>query len=111
MGKTSLKLKPLNGRTNLAARIIDNITYRMAGPDDSHDWDRYVDNHPQRTFSHRWHWSSVLKKSFLIEPIYCLALDNDKIVGVLPTALMKSMLFGKYLISLPWLDYGGIAIK
>lgn len=83
------------------------IAYRLATNDDSAAWDDYVDNHPLHTFSHRWHWSSVLANSFSVKPRYCLAMDEDRIVGVLPAALMKSMMFGKYLISLPWLDYGG----
>ena len=86
----------------------NGITYRLAADSDSTAWDEYVNAHPQSTFSHRWHWSSVLVNSFAVSPRYCLALHRSKIVGVLPSVLMKSLLFGRYLISLPWLDYGGV---
>jgi FemAB-related protein (PEP-CTERM system-associated) len=36
-----------------------------------------------------------------------MALEGNRVVGILPTVLMKSVIFGKFMISLPWLDYGG----
>jgi len=85
----------------------EDITCRLAIDNDIERWDNFVDCHPQKTYAHRWNWSRVLSSSFNIKPLYCLAERGGRIVGVLPTALMKSALFGKFLISLPWLDYGG----
>jgi serine/alanine adding enzyme len=85
----------------------DNISYTIASENDAIAWDKYVDQHPARTFSHRWGWAPVLANSFGTKPYYIIARHNDAIVGILPLAYMKSRLFGKYLISLPWLDYGG----
>ena len=87
--------------------MADITNYSIAGEKDSPAWDKYVNQHPARTFSHRWGWSLVLAKSFGIKPYYIIARQENSIVGVLPLAYMKSLLFGKYLISLPWLDYGG----
>ncbi len=87
--------------------MTENIIYRLAGEPDATAWDSYIDNHPARTFAHRWEWSTVLANSFQIKPLYIIAIIGDKIVGILPSTFMKSMIFGKYLISLPWLDYGG----
>jgi serine/alanine adding enzyme len=87
--------------------MTENINYRLATETDSLTWDKYVDGHPGRTFGHRWHWSQVLEKAFGVLPRYCVALDKDNIVGILPAVLMKSRLFGRFMISLPWLDYGG----
>jgi len=37
-----------------------------------------------------------------------MAKDNDKIKGILPLFLMKSRILGSYLISLPFIDHGGV---
>jgi FemAB-related protein (PEP-CTERM system-associated) len=87
--------------------MTENINYRLATEADSLAWDKYVDGHPGRTFGHRWHWSQVLGKAFGVLPRYCLAVDEDNMVGILPAVLMRSRLFGRFMISLPWLDYGG----
>jgi serine/alanine adding enzyme len=87
--------------------MTDKITYRFATESDSPAWEKYLDCHPQRTFAHRWEWSSILTNSFSVIPKYALAEHGSKIVGILPAVLMKSVLFGRFMISLPWLDYGG----
>lgn len=89
----------------LSIPSVANI--RLASSEDAADWDAYLENHVNRTFAHRWNWSNILKKSFGTEPFYFIAERNDGFVGLLPTMLMKSRLFGTFLISLPWLDYGG----
>lgn len=80
---------------------------RVVSDADSSAWDEFVNSHPQRTFAHRWNWSSVLVNSYGVKPYYIIAEENGRIVGVMPTVLMKSLLFGRFMISLPWLDYGG----
>src|SRR4030067_3233748 len=88
-------------------RVTENTTYRLAAPDDIAPWENFVERHPHRTFAHRWNWSVVLARSFHVRPRYCMAERDGRVVGILPAALMKSMIFGKFMISLPWLDYGG----
>ena len=41
-------------------------------------------------------------------PIYFAARREGTIVGVLPTVLLNSWLFGRALVSLPFLNYGGV---
>ncbi|MCP4633957.1 MAG: peptidoglycan bridge formation glycyltransferase FemA/FemB family protein, partial [candidate division Zixibacteria bacterium] len=86
---------------------LSDVYIRPSSPADSANWDDYVDNSKIRTYAHRWGWSEILEKSFGITPYYYVAESDGKIVGILPTALMQSRLFGTFLISLPWLDYGG----
>ncbi len=84
-----------------------NCTVTLAQPDDARRWDAYVQAHPSRTIAHLWQWREILGKSFKLEPFYFVAEDNGKLVGVLPACFMKSAFFGRFLISMPWLDYGG----
>jgi serine/alanine adding enzyme len=90
---------------NTSAASGDALTIDVAT--DGSAWDSYVDDHPDRTFAHRFGWGEVLAESFGTRPFYFIARQNASVVGVLPTAYMKSLIFGKFLISLPWLDYGG----
>jgi FemAB-related protein (PEP-CTERM system-associated) len=53
-------------------------------------------------------WLSVLKNAFGHE-IYALeALDGGKTRGFLPLAYVRSLLFGRFLISLPYLNTNGV---
>jgi FemAB-related protein (PEP-CTERM system-associated) len=53
-------------------------------------------------------WMSVLSQSFGHVP-YCLeAIEGDRTRGFLALAYVKSWLFGRYLVSLPYLNYGGV---
>ncbi|HVP36421.1 MAG TPA: FemAB family XrtA/PEP-CTERM system-associated protein [Terriglobales bacterium] len=71
-------------------------------------WKAYLHQNESSTFAHQIEWKTVLEKSFNQKPVYLLAKEDDKVVGLLPLFYYSSILFGKFLISLPWLDYGGV---
>lgn len=53
-------------------------------------------------------WLDVLERGLGHEP-YCLeAVEEDKVCGLLPLAFVRSLLFGRFLVSLPYLNYGGV---
>jgi serine/alanine adding enzyme len=52
-------------------------------------------------------WLDVINKSFNNDCYLILAQDGDKTIGFLPLVLLKSRIFGKFLISIPYLNYGG----
>jgi FemAB-related protein (PEP-CTERM system-associated) len=53
-------------------------------------------------------WLPVLEKG-LQHSIYCLeATERSQIRGLLCLAYVRSRLFGRFLVSLPYLDYGGV---
>jgi FemAB-related protein (PEP-CTERM system-associated) len=56
-------------------------------------------------------WLAVLRDGLGHVP-YCLeARDEGKTCGVLPLAYVKSWLFGRYLVSLPYLNSGGVVAE
>lgn len=71
-------------------------------------WTTYVTQHPRATGYHDWAWRAVIERAFGYEPIYISARRAGRVVGVLPTVLVDSWLFGRALISLPYLNYGGV---
>jgi FemAB-related protein (PEP-CTERM system-associated) len=53
-------------------------------------------------------WLNVLAEGLRHTP-YCLeAVEGEQTRGLLPLAYVSSWLFGRYLVSLPYLNYGGV---
>lgn len=74
----------------------------------SNEWDEYVYSSPKTTFCHLIGWKNVIEKTFGHRSLYCYAESDGKICGILPLFLIKSILFGKFLVSIPFAVYGGI---
>lgn len=70
-------------------------------------WDEFVTAQPAGTFFHLTAWCEVLERSFGYLPLYLCACDSDRIRGVLPLFLVKSLLFGRSLVAMPIGVYGG----
>lgn len=71
-------------------------------------WDNYV-NEIGGSIYHLSKWRKVIKKVFNHDSIYLQALDEQgKIQGILPLVRIKSLLFGDYIVSLPYFNYGGV---
>lgn len=76
---------------------------------DGADWDSFVDTQAAATNYHRFGWKTVIEKSFCHRAYYLVARNSEGlIVGVLPLVHMKSLLFGNFLISIPFFNYGGL---
>jgi len=71
-------------------------------------WDNFAARQPGFTHFHRLGWRSVIGKVFGHECIYLAARDPDQeLTGVLPLVRVRSVLFGHYLVSMPFVNYGG----
>ncbi len=71
------------------------------------EWDSYVDGHPQATLYHRWVWRDVIQKVFGHTAIFLVARDAAGLAGVLPLVRLRSWVFGDYLVSMPYFNFGG----
>jgi len=75
---------------------------------DSPEWDAFVRAAPGWTHFHLSGWKRVIERVFGHECLYVTARDDaGGLVGVLPLVRVKSLLFGHYLVSLPFVNYGG----
>ena len=73
------------------------------------DWDRFVHEQQSGTFFHLSGWREVIEKAGGHDCIFLYVEDeHGKIRAVLPLAMMKHLLFGKRLVSLPFCVYAGI---
>ncbi len=73
----------------------------------SQAWDAFVRSHPDGTFFHLAAWKTVLESAFGHRTHYIYAERDGAVVGVLPLAEVKSLLFGHHLSSTPFCVYGG----
>jgi len=72
------------------------------------EWDACVQAGAGWTHFHRWGWKAVIEQVFGHECLYFAACDDEgQVTGVLPLVHAKSRLFGDYLVSMPFLNYGG----
>ncbi len=68
----------------------------------------YVREHPQASAYHDPAWLGVIARSFGHDT-QCLAAETaDGLVGVLPLVFFNSRLFGRFAVSLPFVNYGGV---
>jgi FemAB-related protein (PEP-CTERM system-associated) len=73
-------------------------------------WDRFVDLHPHATIGHLRAWGPAITEAYGHESIALAAVDGGEVVGILPAVLVRSRLFGHRLVSMPFLDYGGVLV-
>lgn len=79
---------------------------RYTGSDD--EWDTFIASNPRATFCHLPAWRTIMREVFGHEPVYLAARDAvGALSGVLPLVEVRSRLFGKYLVSMPFLNDGG----
>ena len=72
-------------------------------------WDSYVNSHPYAAGYHLIAWRHVITAAFGHTVYYYLAKDSQgEVRGVLPLVYLNSRLFGRFLASLPYFNYGGL---
>lgn len=85
------------------------IVVRLYTPADKARWDEFVMGCPNATFFHLAGWRAIIEDVFGHRTHYLMAERGESVVGVLPLAQMRSLLFGHSLVSLPFCVYGGCA--
>jgi len=86
------------------------LTVRPFTSGDAARWERFVESCPQATFFHRIGWREVLERTFGHRAHYLIAERDERIIGILPLAEVKSVLFGHALVSLPFCELAGAAV-
>ena len=72
------------------------------------EWDACVQANAGWTNFHRWGWKDVMEDVFNHDCLYLASYDETgHLAGVLPLVRARSVLFGDYLVSMPFMNYGG----
>jgi FemAB-related protein (PEP-CTERM system-associated) len=86
------------------------IEILTADPSDK-SWDRFVESHPRATVGHLAAWRTIAADAYGHRSVGFLAREDGEVTGLLPLVLIRSRLFGRRLVSMPFLDYGGIVAE
>ncbi|HEX6163433.1 MAG TPA: FemAB family XrtA/PEP-CTERM system-associated protein [Vicinamibacterales bacterium] len=80
----------------------------IAAHADAHAWDRFVRSHRDASFYHLYSWRDVFERAFRHRTEYLSATCDGQIAGVLPLVILDSWMGGRYAVSLPFVNYGGV---
>lgn len=90
--------------------MADSCTIKIKQLDDMTTiaWDTFVAHHPDGSLYHHSAWRTLISDVFGHKTFYLYAQQkNGNIAGVLPVVQLKSRLFGNYMVSMPYFNYGG----
>lgn len=72
------------------------------------EWDGFAREQRGYSHFHRLRWRTLITSIFGHQCIYLAARDERRaLVGLLPLVRVRSVVFGHYLVSMPFLNYGG----
>ncbi|NVK54908.1 MAG: FemAB family PEP-CTERM system-associated protein [Alteromonadaceae bacterium] len=91
----------------MCANHIKDYDIVTLDSDRCQDWDQYVLAHSEGSFFHLSGWKTVIENTFKHQCHFLFAVQQNKIVGILPLVQQKSILFGHTLVSTPFCVYGG----
>jgi FemAB-related protein (PEP-CTERM system-associated) len=72
------------------------------------EWIEYLNRHSFSCQSHDPRWGRIFHEVFGHRPVYLQVEEADRVQGVLPLVMMSSRLFGRFMVSMPYLNHGGI---
>ena len=82
---------------------------QVTADDDAVTWDQYVLGHPSATGYHLMGWRWIIERAFAHPACYLMAKDTGgNVRGVFPLVFLSSRMFGRFLVSMPFVNYGGI---
>ena len=84
------------------------FSIKQSSDDFNAEWENFLASFEPHCTYHRHEWLSVLSDYSGFELFYfVLKVDNEIVAGV-PMLFMKSILFGKNMIAIPYVNYGGV---
>jgi FemAB-related protein (PEP-CTERM system-associated) len=78
---------------------------------DKKRWNEFVAKNPEANFGHLLGWREIIKKSYGHKGLYLVAKEGAEIQGILPAFIIEHFFFGKKIVSMPFLNYGGVVAK
>ena len=82
------------------------LTIEQLRPELEKRWNDYALN-TDASIYHDTRWIHLIKKVFGHDSYHIIALEDGAVRGILPVVRLKSVLFGDYMVSMPYFNYGG----
>lgn len=85
------------------------LTVRTLANDDAEGgaWDAFARTTPGGTIYHQLAWRRIITREFRWDTHYLAVHGTAGLEGILPLVRLRSRLFGDFLVSLPYVNYGG----
>ncbi|MGO1658946.1 MAG: FemAB family XrtA/PEP-CTERM system-associated protein [Marinobacter sp.] len=94
---------------NLSAKPVHQVVTVAPGMEAESGWDQFVKGHPAASPYHFMRIRRFIEQTYGHTTHYCCALASDgEILGVLPLVQLSSKLFGNFVVSVPYFNYGGL---
>jgi FemAB-related protein (PEP-CTERM system-associated) len=91
----------------VANQTISVSPLDSSSPHDAAEWDSFV-RESGGSFCHLSGWRRIMEEVLGHETQYlCARTESGSMTGLLPMVFVRSRLFGHYLLSMPFLNYGG----
>jgi FemAB-related protein (PEP-CTERM system-associated) len=84
------------------------LTVRPLEANDASRWEEYLDASAFGTFFHSLAWRDAVVRTWGHSTTFLIAERAGKVEGILPLYLVRSLLAGALLVSVPYAVYGGI---
>jgi serine/alanine adding enzyme len=85
---------------------------RLFREGDRERWDAYIKGSDKSSCYHLIGWKNVIERSFGHKTYYLLSENNSNTInGILPMVHLKSVLFGNFMVALPYFNYGGVCAE
>jgi FemAB-related protein (PEP-CTERM system-associated) len=101
-------LQRVAGSPGSAVHTDHSPSLRISEEADRNAADAYVDAHPQASAYHHRSWLDIVGQAFGHPTKYLVAEAPRGIVGVLPLVFFRSPVFGRFTVSMPFFNYGGV---
>ncbi len=106
-------MQPLADLTDAAepSPVQVEVRNQDADCDTLQAWQQVIDRIDSTSTGHDPRWLATLCRGFRHKPYLLLARQHDRLTGVLPLALVESRLFGRFLVSLPYINSAGVVAE
>ncbi len=88
----------------------DALTVEITSANACAEWEAYVRRHADATLFHTIKWRRAVEEAFGHEAYYLRARRGTRTAGVLPLFLVRSVVAGRLLVSVPYGVYGGALV-
>lgn len=86
----------------------NGLTIHQLAPESELLWDAFAQSHKRGTVYHRAQWRHLFNRVFGHDTYYLYAHSKSgEFAGILPLVRLRSWLFGDFLVSIPYVNYGG----
>jgi FemAB-related protein (PEP-CTERM system-associated) len=106
MGMIASVESPVSMSASRGGAVVPPLRVRTDLPDQ--DWDAFVSGHPQASAYHYSAWPRLIGRVFGHDTRMLSVDSGGRTAAVLPLVFMRSRLFGRFVVSLPFLNAGGI---